>query len=314
MREAVEINVLKMSNLDKLPVIPLILQKLTNLLEILVKKSYRSLKLFLFRGLLLNVSLFCLLVFPLKLSAQSKAGTIFQERGLCSYYPINSSYKRKTANGESFDPTLMEGGHQSLPFGSVVAVSNPENGKTILIRINDRPYSNQRILDVTQAAADSLGFDNQVVLKVTLEKVAQNIERKSDKRLKLYKELKPTSLADNKNSDVHQTQVVLQTDKTYSIAGKEVSPLGYGLQFGSFSHKKNALKKAREVKDILGGKLFIQVVLENGASRYRVLYNTYASFKEATTKMASIKKKGYDVFVRKHLQTFIVSQVEERKR
>lgn len=60
---------------------------------------------------------------------------------------------RKTANGERFDNYLMTAAHKSLPFGTKVKVENLNNGKTVMVRINDRgPYVKGRIIDLTQAA------------------------------------------------------------------------------------------------------------------------------------------------------------------
>jgi len=79
------------------------------------------------------------------------------ESGMASVY----SYKGdKTASGERSDPSAMTAAHRTLPFGTKVEVVNQRNGKKVTVRINDRgPFVRGRIIDITPAAAQTLGFD-----------------------------------------------------------------------------------------------------------------------------------------------------------
>jgi rare lipoprotein A len=79
-------------------------------------------------------------------------GSARAERGLASYYSGG-----RTASGEVSGPTHMTAAHRSLPFGTMVLVTNVRNGKTVMVRINDRgPYGRGRIIDVSRAAAREL--------------------------------------------------------------------------------------------------------------------------------------------------------------
>jgi rare lipoprotein A len=75
-------------------------------------------------------------------------------------YLVNATwYKagRKTANGEKFDPHGMTAAHKKLPFNTMVRVTNPSNGKSILVRINDRgPFTKGRDLDLAMGAAKAI--------------------------------------------------------------------------------------------------------------------------------------------------------------
>jgi rare lipoprotein A len=65
----------------------------------------------------------------------------------------------KTASGESFSPTKLTAAHRSLPFGTIVRVTNLQNRRTVMVRINDRgPFSKNRIIDLSPAAAHELQF------------------------------------------------------------------------------------------------------------------------------------------------------------
>jgi rare lipoprotein A len=76
-----------------------------------------------------------------------------------------------TASGERFDPEALTAAHKTLPFNSRVRVTNPANGKSVIVRINDRgPYVDGRCLDLSRAAFRSIANLSQGVLsKVTYE-------------------------------------------------------------------------------------------------------------------------------------------------
>lgn len=77
---------------------------------------------------------------------------------------------RRTASGEIFRPQDMTAAHRTLPFGTQVRVVNIDNGRSVVVRINDRgPFKHQRILDVSEAAARKLGFHRQGLAQVRLE-------------------------------------------------------------------------------------------------------------------------------------------------
>jgi rare lipoprotein A len=76
----------------------------------------------------------------------------------------------KTATGETFSPSKLTAAHRTLPFGTMVRVTNLRNGRTVIVRINDRgPFTKGRIIDVTAAAAAELKFSD--LTPVTLEVV-----------------------------------------------------------------------------------------------------------------------------------------------
>lgn len=81
----------------------------------------------------------------------------FTEQGMASYYGKAHRGKR-TAAGEHFDPTDFTAAHRTLPFGTVVRVTNLHNGTVVKVRINDRgPHVKGRVIDLSTAAARALG-------------------------------------------------------------------------------------------------------------------------------------------------------------
>ncbi len=80
---------------------------------------------------------------------------------------------RRTASGQRFDPAALTMAHRSLPFGTKVKVTNVANGRSVVVRVNDRgPTQPDRIGDVSQAAARSLGMLRSGVVDAELEVLA----------------------------------------------------------------------------------------------------------------------------------------------
>ena len=82
----------------------------------------------------------------------------YDETGTASYYGAKHHGKR-TASGEPFDQYAMTAAHRQLPFGTRVLVTNRSNGRSVVVRINDRgPFVRGRVIDLMPAAARALGF------------------------------------------------------------------------------------------------------------------------------------------------------------
>lgn len=79
-------------------------------------------------------------------------------------------YGNRTANGEVFRPGTMTAAHRYLPFGTRVRVTNLDNGRSTVVRINDRgPYYGGRIIDLAHGAAQRLGLTSSGVARVKLQ-------------------------------------------------------------------------------------------------------------------------------------------------
>ena len=82
---------------------------------------------------------------------------------------IHSGKGGKTTSGEAFNPAKMTAAHRSLPFGTMVRVTNTQNGRSIVVRIIDRgPFTRGRVIDVTPAAGRVLGFSGLAPVKLSL--------------------------------------------------------------------------------------------------------------------------------------------------
>ena len=91
------------------------------------------------------------------------------QTGLAAFYHAKFQ-GRPTASGESFDHKGLTAAHKTLPFGTLVRVTNLRNSKSVIVRINDRgPMQPGRLIDLTYRAARMLGFVHQGMTKVILE-------------------------------------------------------------------------------------------------------------------------------------------------
>jgi len=81
---------------------------------------------------------------------------------------IHSGKTGKTTSGEAFNAESMTAAHRSLPLGTMVRVTNTNNDRSVIVRINDRgPFSRGRVIDVTPAAARALGFSGLAPVKLS---------------------------------------------------------------------------------------------------------------------------------------------------
>ena len=104
-----------------------------------------------------------LLTVAATLASISQASAADPSCGRASWYALTS----KTASGERMDPSKLTAAHPRLRFGTKVEVVNARNGKSVVVRINDRgPFIKGRIIDVSKAAAGQLGMIKSGVAKV----------------------------------------------------------------------------------------------------------------------------------------------------
>jgi len=90
----------------------------------------------------------------------------YRERGVASWYG-NKFHGQKTSNGETYDMYAMTAAHKSLSIPSYVKVTNLDNGRTVIVRVNDRgPFHGGRIIDLSYAAAKKLGYSAKGVANV----------------------------------------------------------------------------------------------------------------------------------------------------
>ena len=93
--------------------------------------------------------------------------------GIASYYAAKF-HGRRTASGEKFSQKVLTAAHLSLPFGTLLKVTNLQNLKSVIVRVNDRgPHVRGRIVDLSRAAAELIGMRHTGTARVELEILAK---------------------------------------------------------------------------------------------------------------------------------------------
>jgi len=113
-------------------------------------------------------------------ASSSSSATIGEtQHGLASWYSIKDGIH--TASGERFDDNKLTAAHRHLPFGTIVRVTNEQNGKSVDVRINDRgPWTGGRLIDLSSAAADELDMKRAGVVPVEIEVLEVGNGRRAD--------------------------------------------------------------------------------------------------------------------------------------
>jgi rare lipoprotein A len=111
--------------------------------------------------------------FSFSQTQQIPEGQIFRQEGIASWYGPEFD-GRPTASGEVFDSTLFTAAHPSLPFGTVLTITNKHNNRKATVRVNDRgPFVSARIIDVSKAAAEQLDMITTGTAPVLVESVGK---------------------------------------------------------------------------------------------------------------------------------------------
>lgn len=106
---------------------------------------------------------------PVELEPEERA--VLLGEGVASYYGAELAGNR-TASGERFNPNAMTAAHRTLRMGTMVKVTNKSNGRSVVVRINDRgPFTKGRIIDVSRAAAERIAMIRSGTARVKLELV-----------------------------------------------------------------------------------------------------------------------------------------------
>jgi rare lipoprotein A len=247
-------------------------------------------------------------IITLLFSINSYSQYKYVERGIASYYHDFLNNKI-TANGELYKPNELTAAHLTLPFNSIVSVTNLVNNKTITVRINDRgPYIDKRIIDLSKAAADSLDFLYQgltnVVIKVIHYGKPDNLSNETaDASVKKIKEI-------SVKKDIQKKKIILpnidsipvdkkiknktQVNIVKEFSDKETENNYYGVQVSSFKNKENMLRFTEKLKKEFNDNICVQNVHINNTLFYRVIIGDFATNTEADalTKKIEDKYKG----------------------
>lgn len=189
------------------------------------------------------------------------ADNIISADVFASYYG-EPFHGRPTSSGEPFDMNAYTAAHRTLPFGTMVEVTNLGNGKKVIVRINDRgPFVGNREIDLSRAAAEALGMIGQGIARVSIKRVGQQevatetndsqswkpVESQSNSE-NLYNEaLTPNQSNEQTIKETYQAQRKMVYMPTTSEQTKGVL---WRIQVGSFAREENALQLVIKLREI----------------------------------------------------------------
>ena len=239
----------------------------------------------------------------------------YSETGIASWYGEDFNGLR-TANGERYDMSALTAAHRTLPMPSAVRVTNLENGRSIILRINDRgPFASGRIIDVSRHAASLLGFQRQGTAKVRVDILSDE-----SRNLKLAALNSPAgrsqqvaivasprqAVTKTPLAGVPESAAVLPASRTASVAPRPtitakslptavtvqpVQDTALFVQVGAFGDFGNALR-IRDRLFHLGG-TSISRIRSGGLDLYRVRLGPLRDVREADTVLAEIAGAGF---------------------
>lgn len=220
----------------------------------------------------------------------------YKARGTASWYG-KRYHGQKTASGEVYDMYAMTAAHTILPLTSYARVSNPENGKSVIVRVNDRgPFHSDRLIDLSYAAAYKLGLLAKGSGIVDVEAI--------DSRVSATQQLQaastptastPVSILAPVTTTTAATAapvVIIQspatTEKTIEKTSATTPSAGIYLQAGAFKSRDNADKLSQKITQQNVG-LNVAMQTWYNAGTYRVWFGPFANKQEALAAAQKLK-------------------------
>lgn len=203
------------------------------------------------------------------------------QKGTASYYADKFEGKQ-TASGEKYKHKNLTAAHKTLPFGTIVKVTNLENQETVEVRINDRgPFVAGRVIDLSRSAAEKLKFVNQGLAEVQIEVL---------------------DAGDGRTNSNRPVQIDQQIDREayFQMKVKRKEPAGYGVQIGSFQGFDNMLKLSENVEKSYRAKIYVEVKELNDSKVYAIILGDYRNRKKADKLKAKINDRFPDAFVTRY--------------
>ncbi len=220
----------------------------------------------------------------------------FRQRGVGSWYG-KKFHGNKTANGEIYDMFRMTAAHPTLPIPSYARVTNLDNGKQIIVRVNDRgPFHSERIIDLSYTAALKLGYLGRGSGMLEVEHLLPDeIERLAQKRRMTEPSAVPVTLASTRLSDQSTDKYPVLPDALFdeSNATSRAAPAlsGYYIQLGAFSQADNAEAMRAQYGFAWKNRLPPLVVVQNGI-HYRLMAGPFSSREKAAEAAQQVGDSG----------------------
>jgi rare lipoprotein A len=200
------------------------------------------------------------------------------QTGKASFY-ADKFEGHPTASGEKYKHNKLTAAHKTLPFGTVVRVTNLANGSTVEVKINDRgPYIEGRVIDLSKSAAEKLGFINLGVTDVKLEVVDAGDGK-------------------SKSQPVSIDNVSVDEDEYYDFEISSFKPKGFGVQIGTYQELVNLLRLTENLKGSYKKNVTVQVKILNGVKFYSLIIGPFPNRSKAESFHSEVKSKYSGSFI-----------------
>lgn len=221
----------------------------------------------------------------------------YDETGIASWYGPNF-HGRPTANGETFDQHAMTAAHTTLPIPSIVEVTNLENGRSVIVRLNDRgPFVDNRLIDLSRAAATELDYIGAGLAHVRVRYLGPAHEGGGPPNRVYQANADPTpAQIPTLNPTPTPTPVQVASappaaiEPTPAWQPGTVPTGGYSLQLGAFSDADNAQAFARRVDG--AGEVWVEAGNSDRGQVWRVFFGRWSDRTAAQSARGSLADWG----------------------
>lgn len=243
----------------------------------------------------------------------------YDETGIASWYGADF-HDHRTANGETYNKDELTAAHKTLPLPCLARVTNLDNGRSIVVRVNDRgPFSGSRIIDLSQRSAQLLGFEDMGTAKVRVQVLADESKAIADAMRRYGKPVETASSAPAEiipatetisESPLSVSGAPVETETLHPVRSTaethrellETKPLPEVVQLpvtgrnrifiqaGAFTVPENAQKLQTSLSHL--GNASISTIVINGMKFYRVRLGPVANVPQADALLLKVKKAG----------------------
>lgn len=209
----------------------------------------------------------------------------FVQEGKASFYGDNFE-GRVTASGERYSHLKATCSHVSIPFGSLVKITNLDNNQTAIARVNDRgPFVPDRIVDVSKSVAERLGMIDKGIARVRIE-VIDNQGIKLDTKVEAPKAPpgdggKSTSKSQTVEVKTNQQASITEAVEYFSVEVQKQTKKGFFVQLGSFREQTNIFSLLADAQEQFGKRTCVQVVTVNNDRLFKLLVGPFTSRSDA---------------------------------
>jgi rare lipoprotein A len=188
----------------------------------------------------------------------------FTERGIASWYG-RKFHGRRTSSGEPYDMYKMTAAHKHLPLPTYVEVTHLENGRSVVVKVNDRgPFAHNRIIDLSYAAAAKLGMIEEGTAPVEIRVISP--------------------------AGARPTAVTASLDSAPQGVSDTAARVSYFVQVGAFAEQDNARRLVRRLE---AASLSTPIRLQDGERLYRVQLGPLSSVQQVDRVSQSLTEAGF---------------------